>query len=276
MSITNEPEPISISPLSVIIKEDSWILALAATKLLVKKKGDKFYIPKYKDLKGILTEPGLKYITMYEGHTCYGERLKESFVTEENFELIEIREITYLTGNPEWFMIAGTANHILHWYSMNQFCGRCGHKTYEKDDERAKVCPDCGNIIYPRISPATITLVKKDDKILLAHNKNFKSGLYSLIAGFVEPGETLEHCVEREIQEEVGIKVKNITYFTSQPWPFPESLMLAFTAEYDSGDITVDQTEITDAAWFNADSLPDIPSTDSVAGKLIRWYRDNH
>ncbi|WFR55659.1 NAD(+) diphosphatase [Anaerocolumna sp. AGMB13025] len=276
MSITNEPEPISNSPLSVIIEEDSWILALAATKLLVKKKGNKFYIPKYKDLKGILTEPGLKYITMYEGHTCYGERLKESFVPGENFELIEIREITYLTGNPEWFMIAGTANHILHWYSMNQFCGRCGHKTYEKDDERAKVCPDCGNIIYPRISPATITLVKKDDKILLAHNKNFKSGLYSLIAGFVEPGETLEHCVEREIQEEVGIKVKNITYFTSQPWPFPESLMLAFTAEYDSGDITVDQTEITDAAWFNADSLPDIPSTDSVAGKLIRWYRDNH
>lgn len=276
MSITNEPEPISIRPLSVIIEEDSWILALAATKLLVKKKGNKFYIPEYKDLKGILTETGLKYITMYEGHTCYGERLKESFVPEENFELIEIREITYLTGNPEWFIIAGTANHILHWYSMNQFCGRCGHKTHEKEDERAKVCPNCGNIIYPRISPATITLVKKDAKILLAHNKNFKSGLYSLIAGFVEPGETLEHCVEREIQEEVGIKVKNISYFTSQPWPFPESLMLAFTAEYDSGDITVDQTEITDAAWFNADSLPDIPSTDSVAGKLIRWYRDNH
>ena len=111
---------------------------------------------------------------------------------------------------------------------------------------------------------------------MLAHNKNFKAGLYSIIAGFVEPGETLEHCAEREIQEEVGIKVKNIKYFTSQPWPFPESLMLAFTAEYDSGDITVDNTEITDAAWFSADELPDIPTTDSVAGKLIRWYRDNH
>jgi NAD+ diphosphatase len=276
MSITNEPENISIGSLPVTIKENSWILALAATKLLVKKEGNQFYIPEYKDLKGILTEPGLKYITIYEGHTCYGERLKDSFVPYENFELIEIRELTYLTGNSEWFLLAGTANHILHWFSMNQFCGRCGHKTYDKEDERAKVCPDCGNIIYPRISPATITLVKKDDKILLAHNKNFKAGLYSIIAGFVEPGETLEHCAEREIQEEVGIKVKNIKYFTSQPWPFPESLMLAFTAEYDSGDITVDNTEITDAAWFSADELPDIPTTDSVAGKLIRWYRDNH
>jgi NAD+ diphosphatase len=98
--------------------------------------------------------------------------------------------------------------------------------------------------------------------------------MYSLIAGFVEPGETLEQCVEREIGEEVGIKVKNIQYMKSQPWPFPDSLMLAFTAEYESGEIIVDGCEITDAAWYKADSLPQIPSSDSIAGKIIRWYRD--
>jgi NAD+ diphosphatase len=144
----------------------------------------------------------------------------------------------------------------------------------DKEDERAKVCQSCGNIVYPRIAPATITAVFRDGQILLAHNSNFRNGLYGLIAGYVEPGETLEQCVEREIREEVGIKVKNVRYLSSQPWPFPDSLMMGFTADYESGEITVDQCEITDAGWYKADKLPDIPSVDSIAGRMIRWYRD--
>ena len=142
----------------------------------------------------------------------------------------------------------------------------------EKKDESAKVCSECGNIVYPRISPAVITAVFKGDQILLAHNRSFRNGLYSLIAGFVEPGETLEHCVKREIMEEVGIRVKNVRYAGSQPWSFPDALMIAFTAEYESGEICVDQVEIIDAGWYRMDAMPDIPSTDSIAGRLIRWY----
>ncbi|MGB8451531.1 MAG: NAD(+) diphosphatase [Anaerocolumna sp.] len=275
MSIENEQTDIATSSLPETFRDTVWIFALTANKLLVKKVEDKLNIPEYRDLKDLLkTHKCLEYVGIYNGHACYCERLSESSALPQNMELIDIKEITYLTGDPDIFILAGTANHILHWNSMNQYCGRCGHKTYDKKDERAKICPDCGNIIYPRISPATITAVIKDNQILLAHNRNFKKGLYSLIAGFVEPGETLEQCVEREIQEEVGIKVKNIRYFTSQPWSFPDSLMLAFVAEYESGEIVVDNNEITDAAWYSTDGLPEIPSTDSVAGKIIRWYRE--
>jgi len=188
---------------------------------------------------------------------------------------VDLREVSAMSGDQDLFLLAGNANHILHWSNVNQFCGRCGGKTENAKEERAKICPACHNMIFPRISPATITAIIKEDKILLAHNQKFRKDLYSLIAGFVEPGETLEQCVRREIMEEVGLKVKNIQYFSSQPWPFPDSLMFAFTAEYESGDIKADQIEILDAGWFAADELPVIPSTDSIAGKMIRWFRDN-
>lgn len=255
--------------------ESAWALVFIDQKLLMRKIEEKTYIPELNDLKIIMTgDKNMNYIGKYDGHDCYCKRLNEISVLPEYLELVEVREITNRSGDPGLFLLAGTANHILHWDSMNQFCGRCGHETSDKIEERAKICPNCGNIIYPRISPATITAVFRGDQILLAHNRKFKKDLYSLVAGFVEPGETLEHCVEREIGEEVGIKVKNIRYFSSQPWSFPDSLMVAYTAEYDSGEIMVDNNEITDAGWYSADNLPEIPSIDSVAGKIIRWYRD--
>jgi NAD+ diphosphatase len=253
----------------------AWGIALINRKLLMKKNGNLFAVPEVRDLEGIFAaDDSVEYIGRYEDHECYCKRLQEVPELPANIELVEMMQISELSGDPGLFLLAGTANHILHWNHGNQFCGCCGAKMTKKSDERAKVCPACNNITYPRISPAVITAVFREDKILLAHNQNFRAGMYSLIAGFVEPGEALEQCVEREIQEEVGIRVKNIRYFNSQPWPFPDSLMVAFTAEYDSGEITVDQLEITDAAWYQADSLPDIPSTDSVAGKMIRWFRD--
>jgi NAD+ diphosphatase len=256
-------------------KESVWALVLIENKLLMEKVGDKFIIPDLNKLDSIITKVGtMEYIGSYDGHDCYCKRIIEAITLPENLEQVDLKEITNLSGDAGLFLLAGTANHILHWSNVNQYCGCCGHKTEDKKDERAKICPNCGNTVYPRISPATITAVFRDDQILLAHNRNFKNNMYSLIAGFVEPGETLEQCVEREIGEEVGIKVKNIQYMKSQPWPFPDSLMLAFTAEYESGEIIVDGCEITDAAWYKADSLPQIPSSDSIAGKIIRWYRD--
>jgi NTP pyrophosphohydrolases containing a Zn-finger, probably nucleic-acid-binding len=257
--------------------EGAWVLILMQKSILLRKTGDFFCIPDKNELADILqSHIDLIYIGTYEGHGCYCQRLSEPVQLPENMEWVDLMKISDLSGDSGLFILAGAANHILHWISANQYCGRCGHKMEDKKEERARSCPNCKNIVYPRISPATITAIFRGDQILLAHNRNFRPELYSLIAGYVEPGETLEQCVAREIGEEVGIKVKNIRYFSSQPWSFPDSLMMAFTAEYDSGDVAVDNSEITDAAWFRADSLPVIPSTDSIAGRMIRWYRDQY
>lgn len=275
MGISEKHEYIPAYLKSEASEKSAWALIFIEKTLLMKKVEDKLYIPEVKELENMLTIDGtMEYIGLYDGHDCYCTKIDEISVLSKNLERVAIREITNRTDDSGLFTLAGTASHILHWNSMNQYCGCCGHKTTDKKDERAKSCPNCGNLVYPRISPATITAVIRDDQILLAHNRNFREALYSLIAGYVEPGETLEQCVAREIHEEVGIKVKNIRYFNSQPWPFPDSLMVAFTAEYDSGEIMVDNCEITDAAWYKADNLPDIPSTDSIAGKMIRWYQD--
>jgi NAD+ diphosphatase len=130
-------------------------------------------------------------------------------------------------------------------------------------------------INYPRLSPAIIVAVCRDDRLLLAQNKRFRSGYYSVLAGFVEPGETLEECVKREVFEEVNIRVKNIRYFGSQPWPFPNSLMVGFTAEYAGGEIDENKSEIVEADWFTADNLPRIPPQITIARWLIDWFRDN-
>ncbi|MDO4535362.1 MAG: NAD(+) diphosphatase [Clostridium perfringens] len=173
------------------------------------------------------------------------------------------------------YSMAGKAFQILDWDSKSNFCGRCGSKTEHKDNERAKICPNCNLVDYPRTSPAIIVAIVKDHEILLAHNTRFKDNMYSLIAGFVDCNETLEDCVRREVFEEVGIKVKNIKYINSQSWPFPNSLMVGFLAEYDSGEIKVDGVEIGSAAWFNEDNFPTLPPKFTIARKIIDKYIEN-
>jgi NAD+ diphosphatase len=153
-----------------------------------------------------------------------------------------------------------------------QYCGRCGSRTQTKEKERAKVCPQCGLHNFPRRSPAIIVAVERGEEILLARSAHFPRGMFSVLAGFVEPGETIEECVVREVKEEVGITVGNIRYFGSQPWPFPNSLMLGFTAEYVGGELVLDPTEIAEAGWFRADALPSIPGRISIAGRMIQWF----
>ncbi len=167
---------------------------------------------------------------------------------------------------------AGAAFQVLSWDWSTRFCGACGSPTRTRITERAKQCGRCGQLYFPRVSPATITAVFHNGKILLAHNRRFKDGVYSLIAGFIEPGETLEDCMRREIRQEVGIRVTNIAYFGSQPWPFPDTLMVAFTARYHSGEIRVEGKEIEDAQWFAPHQLPQIPAPGSISRRIIDWF----
>jgi NAD+ diphosphatase len=168
--------------------------------------------------------------------------------------------------------LAVRASHLVYWDRTQRFCGVCGAPTVNSQEETAKICTQCGHIAYPRIAPAIIVAIIKGDQILLARSSRFTTNFYSVIAGFVEPGETLEECVRREIREEVGLEVCNIRYFSSQPWPFPDSLMIGFTADYQSGEITVDQQEILAADWFVPENFPEIPGQYSVARKLIDWF----
>ena len=188
-----------------------------------------------------------------------------------------LRGIRSLFGQveEEQIWVAGLANQFVIWNENHRYCGKCGRLTTEKTDERAKACLHCGLVNYPRLSPAVIMAVIKDRQILLAQSQRFHAKFYSVLAGFVEPGETLEECVKREVREEVGIAVKNIRYFGSQPWPFPDSLMIAFTAEYAGGEIEIDNSEILYAGWFTADSLTFIPPKISIARHLIDWFSEN-
>ena len=166
------------------------------------------------------------------------------------------------------------ACHISQWRGESKYCGSCGTENGDSADETARLCPRCGRLEFPRITPAVITLVTNDkDEILLAHNKKFSAGVYSLIAGFNEAGERLEATVAREIREETGIEVSGIRYISSQPWPFPNSLMAGFTAHYLSGEVRPDGTEIEDVRWFTRDNLPLLPGRASISRYLIDlWF----
>lgn len=208
---------------------------------------------------------------------CYCGEVGDQAVPPDGYAFESLRPL-YTLLDEQTFWLAGRAVQIVDWDRTSRFCGRCGNETEAQPNERSKICPRCQLTDYPRLSPAVIVRVTRDTEqgpeILLARAQRFTTAMFSVLAGFVEPGETLEECVEREICEEVGITVRNIQYFGSQPWPFPHSLMIAFTADYGSGDIHIDRTELAEAAWFAPHSLPAIPPPPSVANKLIQAFLD--
>jgi NAD+ diphosphatase len=165
---------------------------------------------------------------------------------------------------------AGRGVQLVDWDRDHQFCGRCAAPTLRHEHERGRECPQCGLVAYPRIAPAMMALVKRGRQLLLARALRFPAGMFSALAGFVEAGESVEDTVIREVQEEVGVEVVNLRYFGSQSWPFPNSLMIAFVCDYAAGELTPQEGEIAEAAWFDVDSLPKIPPGISIAGKLIR------
>ena len=242
------------------------------SKLLTKFTSDHITVPNTSDLtENHMIPERFQFLGTLDSYPCYAAEFTEGDLDTDNFKFKDLRALFGLLEE-DLIWIAGRANQLVDWSRMHQYCGACGHRTADKTDERAKICPRCHAVNYPRLSPAVIVAVLKDNQILLARNKRFKLPFYSVLAGFVEPGETLEECVQREIHEEVGIMVKNIRYFGSQPWPFPNSLMIAFVADYADGEIKIDGSEIIDAAWFSKDKLPKIPPKISIARQLIDYF----
>jgi len=213
----------------------------------------------------------VQFLGFLDGVPCYGAEVDEACRLPAGIETVGLRPLLG-AASQEILAVAGRARQLVQWARNHRFCGRCGAETRPKDDERARVCAACGQHWYPRVSPAVIVAVVRNGRILLARSNRRPTGFYSVLAGFVEPGETLEAAVGREVWEEVGIRVKNLRYFGSQPWPFPDSLMVAFTAEYAGGEITVDPSEILGAGWFSPEALPAVPGPYSIARRLIDGF----
>ena len=184
-------------------------------------------------------------------------------------DLLDLRQLWGRLDETTW-TVAGRAVQLVEWARTSRFCGACGGETEDVAGERARRCPSCSLLLFPRLAPAIITLIERDDgRALLARGAQFPVPMYSCLAGFVEPGETLEQAVVREVREEVGIEVGDVRYWASQPWPFPHSLMIGFQARWVSGDLVLDEREILDAQWYAPDELPMIPPRMSIARRLI-------
>jgi len=257
------------------IANNSFVFLFSNGNLVVKKVNEKILIPSYSDVKKYnLFENGFGYLGKLKTTDCY-YAYSENELKNNDYESLNLRFV-YGYVSDDIFEVALYASHIANWDKNSQFCGKCGNTTIHLKEEKAKKCTHCGLLNYPKISPAVIVAITKDDKLLLATNKRFKSGIYSILAGFVEPGESLEECIHREIKEEVNIEIKNIKYFGSQPWPFPDSLMIGYFAEYKSGEIQPDDDELEDAGWYRKDKLPKLPLKFSIAGKMIDKFIKEH
>jgi NAD+ diphosphatase len=206
------------------------------------------------------------YLGRLDGADCWALRLPG---TPSGWRRVPLRAA--MMGLPEVLAgLAGRAAQVLDWDRTHRFCGVCGTPTERQAGERARRCPACGHSAYPRISPAMMALVWRPGQVLLARAPHFAPGLYSALAGFVEAGESIEQCIRREVAEEVGVEVGALRYYGSQSWPFPNSLMIAFSAAWAGGDIVPQPGEIEDAQWFALDALPAIPPRFSISGHLIR------
>lgn len=186
----------------------------------------------------------------------------------------DLRQLHAEVDDATW-AAAGRAVQLVDWSRNHRYCGRCATPTELTVGERSRRCPNCGLQAFPRLAPAVITLVQRDDgRVLLARNARWPTRMYSCVAGFVEPGESAEEAVVREVREEVGVEVGDLRWYASQPWPFPHSLMLGFHARYLGGEVIVDGIEISEAGWFGPSDLPDLPGPMSIARRLIDDWLD--
>lgn len=202
------------------------------------------------------------------GVPCYGLALPPEATLPAGLELLGMRALI-LEGEETAAGVAGYALQILEWARTHRHCGSCGAATVPHAADRAVECPACRLTFYPRIAPVVMALVHRPGEILLTRKPGYAPGRYTVVAGFVEAGETLEQCLAREVAEEVGVAIRNPRYFGSQPWPFPNSLVMAFSAEWAGGAVRPDGSELEVARWFALDALPDLPEGVHISRQLI-------
>lgn len=198
----------------------------------------------------------------------------DSVPEDTRYEMCGLRQ-SYYKLSPELYQKAGKCNELLYWDSNTQYCGVCG-TPMQMDTDISKRCPNCGKTVWPQLATAIIVLINRGDDLLLVHAKNFKTDFYGCIAGFVETGESLEEAVKREVMEETAITIRNLRYFKSQPWPYPCGLMVGFFAEYESGNLKLQESELSRGNWFNKNNLPTIPEKLSLARMLIDKWLEEH
>ncbi len=196
--------------------------------------------------------------------------LPELPVLQDSYEMIGLRA-SYDMLPEDLYKKAGKVHQLIHWDLHSRYCSVCGTPTIHVDLIMKK-CPACNYEIFPSVSPAVLVLIRKGDELLLVHARNFKGSFYGLVAGFLETGETLEQCVRREVYEETSLQIKNITYFGNETWPYPSQLMIGFIADYDSGEIKLQEDELSDGAFFSRDNLPELPRKLSLARRMIDWW----
>lgn len=256
--------------------EPAWWFAFRGNQLLFHQETSSVRLPRILDFAELgLPVNGKHYLGRLNSHPCYAVELPDETTPPEGMAFEGLRQI-YGRLDEDLFWLAGRAVQIIDWDRTHRFCGRCGTPLRPRETERAKECPRCGLLHFPRLAPAVIVLVERGRELLMARSRHFAPGIYSVLAGFVEPGETLEEAVEREVFEEVGIRIKDIRYFGSQPWPFPHSLMIGFTATYAGGELVINDEEIEDAGWYTPDALPGRPGKISIARQLIDWFLKKH
>lgn len=256
--------------MSDTLAEDSRWFVLVGDRLLL-KDDDQPAAPDRAtlDVLGVLTERPL-LLGELDGVTYYAANALDSSEVPGT-RLIDLRQAHGLLGQ-ELYAIAGYAFQVAHWDRTTRFCPVCGSPVEQVPAERAKLCQACNFFQYPRVSPAIIVLIYREGQVLLTRQPRWTPGMYSLVAGFVEAGESLEACLRREVAEEVGVRVEQIEYLGSQPWPFPHQLMVGFRARYRDGDVAVDANELEEAMWFDLDALPGLPSPMSISRQIINWH----
>jgi NAD+ diphosphatase len=237
--------------------------------LLVAGDPPRAQLPVHVELAALGTAPLRSlYLGTLGERACYAFEYGDETRAPQGMQWQGLRTL-YGKLDDSQFALAGRALQLVDWDRTHQYCGRCATPMRHSVSERARECPACGLVAYPRIAPAVMCLVTRERAILLARSPRFPPGMYSALAGFVEPGESLEQCLAREVLEETGVRITNARYFASQPWPFPHSLMIAFVADYAGGEITPAPGEIEDAQWFRLDALPKLPNRISIARRLI-------
>ena len=270
--ILEKPADFSSSPVTPksLLSDSLWFIFLGDRILVNNFDEDVSDIPTLKKISSTGTKiENEHYLGKLNNQQCYVAEAVGPTINDENLVWIGLRSAFNILSEKK-FSIAGRAYQIINWSRTNMYCGKCGNKTHQDQREFVKICSVCEFKMYPRISPAVMALICRGKEFLLARSPHFPEGMFSAIAGFSEPGETLEQTIHREVFEEVGLTVSNIRYFASQPWPFPHSMMIAFHCDYLRGEIKCDPEEIEDAKWFSPTNLPPkLPGEISIARELL-------